>query len=222
MTVSHDEKFSRVHSPSAVWVQSVTTRGFEVCARESGIGSNGTGIINWLAFQGHPQMTRGSVTFSGMWTTEAKCDKINLSQVRWKKKKKRLRSTLRVFFVLSHALGRYFAEVVLQKLKWKMTLGARFDFFLLKTSIRSIPSNTSCETFPFVPFESCFHMIIIYQTYQDKVNQCGESGLSVLLTQIWLDITRRFNLFVFIDQDMFMYQSTKKLFQIGKTIVPVK
>ena len=81
VTVSHDEKFSRVHSPSAVWVQSVTTRGFEVCARESGIGSNGTGIINWLAFQGHPQMTRGSVTFSGMWTTEAKCDKINLSQV---------------------------------------------------------------------------------------------------------------------------------------------
>lgn len=82
MTVSHDEKFSRVHSPSAVWVQSITTRGFEVCARESGIGSNGTGIINWLAFQGHPQMTRGSVTFSGIWTTETKCDKINLSQVR--------------------------------------------------------------------------------------------------------------------------------------------
>ncbi|CAH3143439.1 unnamed protein product, partial [Pocillopora meandrina] len=80
VTISHDEKFSRVHSPSAVWVQSVTTRGFEVCARESGIGSNGTGIINWLAFQGHPQMTRGSVTFSGIWTTETKCDKINLSQ----------------------------------------------------------------------------------------------------------------------------------------------
>ena len=34
-------------------------------------------------------------------------------------------------------------------------------------------------------------MIIIYQTYQDKVNQCGESGLSVLLTQSWLDITPR-------------------------------
>ena len=56
-------------------------------------------------------------------------------------------------------------------------------------------------------------MIIIYKTYQDKVNQCGESGLSVLLTQSWLDITWRFNLFVFIDQDMFMNQSTKTLFQ---------
>ena len=39
MTVSHGEKFSRVHSPSAMWVQSVTTSDFEVCARESGIGS---------------------------------------------------------------------------------------------------------------------------------------------------------------------------------------
>ncbi|KAL9975028.1 hypothetical protein ACROYT_G012144 [Oculina patagonica] len=59
VSLSHGEEFSRVHSPSAVWVQSVSTRGFEVCARESGIGSNGTGIINWLAFQDQPQITHG-------------------------------------------------------------------------------------------------------------------------------------------------------------------
>ena len=82
VTVSHGEAFSRVHSPSAMWVKSVTTRDFQVCARESGIGSNGTGIINWLAFQDHPQMTRGSVSFSGIWTTETKCDKVTFSQVR--------------------------------------------------------------------------------------------------------------------------------------------
>ena len=99
-----------------------------------------------------------------------------------------------------------------------MTLGGRFDFFYLRLQLGQFATNTSCETFPFVPFEGCFHMIIIYQTYQDKVNQCGESGLSVLLTQSWLDITWRFNLFVFIDQDMFMNQSTKTLFQIGKQL----
>ena len=88
MTVSHGEKFSRVHSPSAMWVQSVTTRDFDVCARESGIGSNGTGIINWLAFQDHPQMTRGRVPFGGIWTTETKCDKVTFSQVRRKAKPK--------------------------------------------------------------------------------------------------------------------------------------
>ena len=88
MTVSHGEKFSRVHSPSAMWVQSVTTRDFDVCARESGIGSNGTGIINWLAFQDYPQMTRGSVSLSGIWTTQTKCEKVTFSQVRRKAKPK--------------------------------------------------------------------------------------------------------------------------------------
>ncbi|PFX19881.1 hypothetical protein AWC38_SpisGene15693 [Stylophora pistillata] len=65
-----------------MWVKSVTTHDFEVCARESGIGSNGTGIINWLAFQDHPQVTRGRVSFTGIWTTETKCDKVTFSQVR--------------------------------------------------------------------------------------------------------------------------------------------
>ena len=86
--MSHGEKFSRVHSSSAMWVQSVTTSDFEVCARESGIGSNGTGIINWLAFQDHPQMTRGRVPFNGIWTTETKCDKVTFSQVRKEPKPK--------------------------------------------------------------------------------------------------------------------------------------
>ena len=82
MSVSHAEEYSRVHSPSALWVQSVSARGFEVCARETGIGTNGTGVINWLAFQDQPQITRGSVAFNGIWTTETKCDKVTISQVR--------------------------------------------------------------------------------------------------------------------------------------------
>ena len=82
VSLNHGEEFSRVHSPAALWIQSVSSSGFEVCAREAGIGSNGTGILNWLAFQDQPQMTLGSVTFSGMWTTETKCDKVAFSQVR--------------------------------------------------------------------------------------------------------------------------------------------
>ena len=80
--MSHGEEFSRVHSPSAVWVQSISTRGFKVCSRETGAGSNKTGIINWLAYQNHPKMMHGSVTFQGMWTTESKCDKVTFSKVR--------------------------------------------------------------------------------------------------------------------------------------------
>ena len=80
--MSHGEEFSRVHSPSAVWVQSISTHGFEVCSRETGTGSNNTGIINWLAYQNYPKLMHSSVTFQGMWTTESKCDKVTFSQVR--------------------------------------------------------------------------------------------------------------------------------------------
>ena len=82
MSLSHAEEGSRVHSPAAVWVESVSKLGFEACVREAGIGTNGSGIINWLAYQNHPKMMHGSVTFQGMWTTESKCDKVTFSQVR--------------------------------------------------------------------------------------------------------------------------------------------
>ena len=82
MSISHGETFARVHSPAAVWIQSVSARGFEVCARETGTGTNGTGIINWLAFQDQPQMAQGSVTLKGIWTTETKCHKVMFKQVR--------------------------------------------------------------------------------------------------------------------------------------------
>jgi len=61
VTLSHGEQFSDVHSPSALWVHSVTSNGFDVCIRESGTPSNGSGIINWLAFQDRPDIVHGSV-----------------------------------------------------------------------------------------------------------------------------------------------------------------
>ena len=82
VTLSHGEQFSNVHSPSALWAQSVTTSGFEVCVRESGIPSNDSPIINWLAFQDRPDIAHGSVSFNGYWTTETRCEKISFSQVR--------------------------------------------------------------------------------------------------------------------------------------------
>ena len=83
--MSHGEEFSRVHSPSAMWVQSVTTRGFKVCTRETGFGTNGTGVVNWLAFQAHPQIIQGGVTIDGVWTTQTKCNKVAFKHVSRKK-----------------------------------------------------------------------------------------------------------------------------------------
>lgn len=45
------------------------------------MGSNGTKVINWVAFQDQPQLINGSVAFSGIWTTETKCSKVTFSQV---------------------------------------------------------------------------------------------------------------------------------------------
>lgn len=44
------------------------------------MGSNGTKMINWVAFQDQPQLINGSVAFSGIWTTETKCSKVTFSQ----------------------------------------------------------------------------------------------------------------------------------------------
>ncbi|XP_068725173.1 uncharacterized protein [Montipora capricornis] len=80
VSMSHGEKFIQVHSPSSVWVQSINTSGFEICAREAGIDKNESGIVNWLAFQDQLQLSHGSVALSGIWTTETKCNKVTFTQ----------------------------------------------------------------------------------------------------------------------------------------------
>ena len=82
MSLSHEEKTPVVHSPSAVWAESKNTVGFQLCSRATG-STNDTGVINWLAFQDQPRIKHGSVTFSGIWTTETKCDKVAFFQVIW-------------------------------------------------------------------------------------------------------------------------------------------
>ena len=81
VSLSHEDQSSVVHSPSAVWAESISTAGFQLCSRATG-STNDTGIINWVAFQDKPMLKHGSVTFSGIWTTETKCEKVAFSQVR--------------------------------------------------------------------------------------------------------------------------------------------
>ena len=81
VSLSHEKKSAVAHSPSAFWAESINKVGFTLCSRTTGI-TNDTGIINWLAFQNQSRITHGSFKFSGMWTTEAKCDTVAFSQVR--------------------------------------------------------------------------------------------------------------------------------------------
>ena len=77
--MSYEDDSSTVHSPSACWAITIDTAGFELCSRTA--GSTNRTVINWLAFQDKPEITHGSVTFSGIWTTETKCEKVAFSQV---------------------------------------------------------------------------------------------------------------------------------------------
>ena len=80
MSLSHGDS-SIVHSPSACWTTGINTSGFQLCQRATG-STNGTGTINWVAFQDKPGISHGSLSFSRIWTTETKCDKVTFSQVR--------------------------------------------------------------------------------------------------------------------------------------------
>lgn len=79
VSLSH-ENSSIVHSPAALWLESIDKAAFRLCSRATGMG-NGTGIINWVAFQDNPNITHGSITLSGIWTTETKCEKVTFSPV---------------------------------------------------------------------------------------------------------------------------------------------
>ena len=82
MSLSHEDQSLVIHSPSALWVKSISTAGFQLCSRATG-STNDTAIINWVAFQDKPMSTHGSVAFNGIWTTETKCEKPwSFSQVR--------------------------------------------------------------------------------------------------------------------------------------------
>ena len=83
VSLSHGDKFLRVHDPAALWVTLVTTSGFTVCMRETGRGSNGTAVINWLALVdtgSNNELAKGIISFE-KWAEGVKCKEVTFSQV---------------------------------------------------------------------------------------------------------------------------------------------
>ena len=73
--------YVKIHDPAALWVKSVSTTGFEVCAREAGSGSGGTSVINWLAFQGSHQGIQSGIVDFDEWTTRTQCKRVSISNL---------------------------------------------------------------------------------------------------------------------------------------------
>ena len=77
-SLSHGNTYVKIHDPAALWVKSVSTTGFEVCAREAGSGSGGTSVINWLAFQGSHQGIQSGIVDFDEWTTTTQCKRVSI------------------------------------------------------------------------------------------------------------------------------------------------
>ena len=80
-SISHEKESNGVHDSAVVWTSDVTQSSFRVCLLESGLGTNGSSIVNWIAFRGTPSGTLdGAVPFS-TFTSGTKCARVNFAQV---------------------------------------------------------------------------------------------------------------------------------------------
>ena len=71
-SISHGKESLSVHDSAVVWTSDVTQSSFRVCVLESGLGTNGSAIVNWIAFRGATSgMLDGIASFS-TFTNETK------------------------------------------------------------------------------------------------------------------------------------------------------
>ena len=80
-SISHGKESLSVHDSAVVWTSDVTQRSFRVCLLESGLATNVSSIVNWIAFRGTPSgMLDGAASFSAF-TSGTKCTRVNFAQV---------------------------------------------------------------------------------------------------------------------------------------------
>jgi len=79
-SISHGRESLSVHDSAVVWTSDVTQSSFRVCLLESGLGKNGSSIVNWIALRGTPSgMLDGTASFS-TFTSGTKCERVNFLQ----------------------------------------------------------------------------------------------------------------------------------------------
>ena len=81
-SIGYESNTRSVHDSAVVWTSDVTQSSFRVCALESGLGTNGSAVVNWIAFRGAPSgMLDGTASFSAF-TSGTKCERVTFVQVR--------------------------------------------------------------------------------------------------------------------------------------------
>ncbi|XP_074614661.1 uncharacterized protein LOC141874349 [Acropora palmata] len=79
-TVHKDGATVSVHDSAVVWTAQVTQYNFRVCVLESGPGTNGSFVVNWVTFRTAPSgVLDGTASFS-TFTSGTKCQRIDFVQ----------------------------------------------------------------------------------------------------------------------------------------------
>ena len=84
-SVSHENKSLSVHDSAVVWTTDVTQNSFRICVLESGLGTNGSAAVNWIAFRGPPSGALDGAASFNAFTSGTKCERVDFAQVwfRW-------------------------------------------------------------------------------------------------------------------------------------------
>ncbi|XP_015762016.1 PREDICTED: uncharacterized protein LOC107341108 [Acropora digitifera] len=69
-----------VHDSAVVWTAEVTQYNFRVCVLESGPGTNGSFVVNWIAFRTAPSGVLHGTASLSTFTSGTKCQRIDFVQ----------------------------------------------------------------------------------------------------------------------------------------------
>ena len=80
-SISHENKSLSVHDSAVVWTTDVTQNSFRICVLESGLGTNGSAVVNWIAFRGTPSGALDGTASFNSFTSGTKCERVDFAQV---------------------------------------------------------------------------------------------------------------------------------------------
>ena len=59
----------------------MTQNSFRICVLESGLGTNGSAVVNWIAFRGTPSGALDGAASFNAFTSGTKCERVDFVQV---------------------------------------------------------------------------------------------------------------------------------------------
>ena len=80
-SISHENEPPSVHDSAVVWTAEVTQNNFRVCVLESGLGTNGSIVVNWVAFRGTPSGALDGTASFNAFTSGTQCVRVDFAQV---------------------------------------------------------------------------------------------------------------------------------------------